>query len=362
MTEVTTISERENRFLHIRLVTEGARCEVKGVLRQRTIDGFPGTPNIFLDGSDRPTNVLSNPRAILEVIFDGDDVTISEMGKVLANARVEPKPPWFDKRMRNGARVGDCFSGALPSFSFITVSSRCYNWDQGINCKFCNFYANGPLRDIDGELKAAEPLIEATAIAVQSGWRGIVLFTGGTPLPWRRNQWTTDLFEGIMTRFRELLDDDILSQLDFRPQFYIPNDLGQLYKWKRLGITSVEFDTQIMDPGYFKVICPGRGDQHRWFEAQEAAVEIFGSCSSGVVTGIEPMTGLLEGIEERTSRGVSVFPQIFRSQPASAMAGMQPASPEWYVEMFEKVEEIHSRYGNTRDGNSENALALSQAD
>ncbi len=39
---------------------------------------------------------------------------------------------------------------------------------------------------------------------------------------------------------------------------------------------------------------PGRGDQRHWFDAQEAAVEIFGrdgGCVSNVVTGIEPMAG-----------------------------------------------------------------------
>ena len=70
-----------------------------------------------------------------------------------------------------------------------------------------------------------------------------------------------------------------------------------------------------------------------------------GNSMSAIVAGTEPMAGLLEGIEERASKGVSIFPLIFRSQPGSTMAGMQPASPEWYVEMFAKVDAIRSRYG-----------------
>jgi len=158
----------------------------------------------------------------------------------------------------------------------------------------------------------------------------------------------TDLFEGIMARFHEYLDDDILAQLDFQPSVYPPNNLGQLYKWKSIGITSVEFDSQVMDPAYFKTLCPGRGEQRHWFDAQEAAVDVFGrgsGCKSLLVTGIEPMAGLLEGIEERTSKGVVCQPVIYKPWPGSVMGDTQPASTEWYVEMFEKVDEIRSRYG-----------------
>ncbi len=69
-----------------------------------------------------------------------------------------------------------------------------------------------------------------------------------------------------------------------------------------------------------------------------------------VVTGIEPMEGLLKGIEERISKGVSMMPVIYKPWPVSPMGDMQPASAEWYVEMFEKVDEIRSRYGQPTSG------------
>ena len=65
-----------------------------------------------------------------------------------------------------------------------------------------------------------------------------------------------------------------------------------------------------MDPDYFKAICPGRGDQSRWIEAQTAAAEIFGrgrGSTTDVVMGTEPMAGLLEGIEERINPDVLLF-------------------------------------------------------
>ena len=149
-----------------------------------------------------------------------------------------------------------------------------------------------------------------------------------------------------MNRFRESLDDDLFSQVTFMPTVYPPKDLGQFDKWKALGINSVEMDCQVMDPAYFKAICPGRGDQKHLFAAQEAAVEVFGNCPSNVILGIEPMSGMLAGIEERVSKGVSIQPLIFKPFPPSPMDHMQPATAEWYVEAFEKIDEIRSRYGH----------------
>ena len=214
----------------------------------------------------------------------------------------------------------------------------------------------------DETIEAAERQIEAIVIATQSGWRGTVLLFGGAAPPWRRDQWTTDMIEAIMTRFHEALDDDVLSELRFTPSVYPPVDLGQLYEWKRLGINAAGFDSQIMDPDYFKVICPGRGDKRHWYDAQEAAVELFGrdgGCVSNIVTGIEPMAGLLEGVEERISKGVSCNPMIFYRTGGTPMTGMQPASAEWYQEAFEKINAIRSRYGQpTGDGPGAQGRAL----
>ncbi len=70
---------------------------------------------------------------------------------------------------------------------------------------------------------------------------------------------------------------------------------------------------------------------------------------TNLVTGIEPMAGMLEGIEERTSKGVYSHPLMFCPAPGSAMEGMRPASLDWYREAFEKIADIYRRYADTMD-------------
>ena len=65
----------------------------------------------------------------------------------------------------------------------------------------------------------------------------------------------------------------------------------------------------------------------------------FASCQSNLVTGIEPMAGMLEGIDERTSKDVQCSLGICHPVPAAPMAGMQPASAEWYMEASDKANE-----------------------
>ena len=201
-------------------------------------------------------------------------------------------------------------------------------------------------------LATAEPAIEARVIAIKNGWRGLFLLAGGASTPERRGQWTTDMIEAVMERIRRDIDDATLSEIQMATDVYPPDDLGELYKWKSFGINSCEFDNQVMDPAYFKAVCPGRGDQQHWFEAQEAAAEVFGrgrGSISNVVAGCEPLGGMIEGIEERMSKGVYIVPMTFGGGPGSPMMGMRPASAEWYVEAAEKIVDIYLRYADTLD-------------
>ena len=349
----TRKTTREDVLLQTRLFAEGVRYVVKGTpLWDPVPEGEPKAPIVVLDGCELYCRARENQRSRIDVIMDGNDVTISEMGEIIGTGKLEPRASWRDALMSDGTIVDSAYMGgsfgAGSSWSDISISSHCNACIAGGACKFCGagvVYAQGQVMSLNETLAVNERQIEATAVAIQNGWSGMILFVGGaTPLD-RRDQWTTDLFEAIMTRLHKYLDDDVLSQQDIRSYVYPPNDLGEMYKWKHLGVSIAMYDCQIMDPAYFKAICPGRGDQKRWFEAQEAAVEVFGSCVGNIVAGLEPMAGMLEGIEERVSKGVSVAPSIFEPMKGTPLEGMQPATAEWYMEAWEKTSEIYERHG-----------------
>ena len=105
-----------------------------------------------------------------------------------------------------------------------------------------------------------------------------------------------------------------------------------------------------MDPAYFAAICPGKHAYRPleyWKEAQVASTEVFGPYTNtvtGVVVGMEPIPLLIEGFEERLSRGVLPVPFVFFAAPGSAYEGFRPPSADVLLESSEKMAAILMGY------------------
>jgi hypothetical protein len=136
---------------------------------------------------------------------------------------------------------------------------------------------------------------------------------------------------------------------------YAPEDFSEMYKWKELGINATEFDLEVMDPAYFAAICPAKHAYRPleyWKEAQVASTEVFGpgrGTTTTVVAGIEPMSSLVEGVDECLSRGVYPFPNNFMVAPGSAYEGFRPPSADWYIEATEKMADSFFRHEDKLD-------------
>ena len=358
--KVNTVTEqqytqytRDEVFLKTRIFVDGVRYVVKGTSSWDPLpeQATPANPVIVQDGTGMIIETQPNPRSRLDFIIEGDAVTISEMGEVLCTGKLQPRAPWRDIVMSDGTTADSAFMGTNV-WSDINLTFGCHTANIGKACKFCIFTTMPPndyLPSFEETLAMTTRQIEATAIAIQNGWMGsVITCVGGALPPDRRDQWTTDLLEAYMDKFREFLDEDVVAQLPIAAHVYPPKDFSQMEKWKKAGVTMVKFDLQFMDPDWFKAICPGRGDQKGWFEAQEAAVEIFGRSGAvhgDLVAGIEPMEGMLAGIEERLSKGIHCYPNPFYPLPGTPLEHMSPPSAEWYMEVFDKVAEIYARHG-----------------
>lgn len=353
---MTTVTEKRNItkddiFLEARLRAEGARIET-----QNARTPFNIYQAVILNGSEIVMGVWQNPTSHLVVTVDDHAAIISDGDEVLGTGTLEVRPPWRDKLLHDGTPVQSAPVPWNADILSIILSTSCAHAAAGNACKYC-VVSSRPA----GAAPAASPgevdarvarAVEAITIALQSGWRGEILFTGGTP-PLSRHGQVTDTMERILIQLREEVGDEILSQNHISEALFSPpDDLGLLNKWKEIGLNSTEFDTQVVAPDYFKAICPGRGEQVRWNEAQAASAEVFGrgrGATTGIVMGLEPLAGVLEGVEERVSKGI--FPQLFNfiPVPGSPYGGMMPPSAKWFVEAAEKIADIYLRYAGTFD-------------
>jgi len=346
---------KEDIFLKARILSEGIRVKVK----KQPEKGSPYRPFV-MDGCDLVVSLLSNPYSRLEAVIVGDDVSISDMGKTLVSGKLEVRRSWHDELMSTGKTVENTFLRSASSISIINIimNFRCYNFDSGQGCRYCGLFAAplsmSPSASVAHKITALH--VETAVIAAQNGWRGTLSITGGALPPSQRGQ-TIKSLERVMAQLNESLDKETLSQLHIAPNVYPPDDLAEMYTWKDLGVNAAEFDLEVMDPAYFKAICPGKSkavSQERWKEAQEAAVEIFGrgrGSFQSMVTGIEPMSSLVEGVEERILKGVYSAPLVMVPTRGSPYAQFRPPTADWFVEANEKMADIYFQYADTLDVN-----------
>ncbi len=354
MTEKRNITE-DDIFLKARILSEGIRMKVK----KQPEKGIPFRPIVF-EGCDLVVLPLPNPYSRLEAAIEGDHVTISDMGKILSTGKLEVWRSWRNEIMSHGRSADSVFMQSASSASIINIiiNFRCFNYDSGQGCKYCGLFARSIPKSTPASVtqKYTALQVEMAIIAAKNGWRGTIVLSGGALPPSERGNMIEHI-ERIMTQFRESLDKKILSQLHIAPNVYPPEDFEEMYVWKDLGVNAAEFDMEVMDPAYFKAICPGKSKAYPhelWKEAQDFAVEIFGrgrGVYQSLVTGIEPMDSLIKGVEERISKGIYSCPLFFVPTPGTPYAQFRPPTADWFVKANKKMADIYFRYADTLDMN-----------
>jgi hypothetical protein len=312
--------------------------------------------SVLLEGCGIPAPILPNDDSRLQLTVDGKKVIISEQGDVLATGDFyTPHRPWSGEVLSNGMPVKSVLPGMSSSIVNILLSISCNNFNTGKGCRYCGLFANPVSRRLN-ELPLttlaqwSRYQAEAVKIITDHGWRGILAISGGALPPSQKGEYLARL-EIVITPIREILDEKTFSELNLVYNFLPPEDFSDMYKWKELGINGTSIDQEVADPANFPVICPGKNayKPHSYFqEAQEASVEVFGPLlhtTTDIVAGIEPMSSLVEAVDERLSKGVMPITLTFMPMPGSAMEDAKTPSAQWQVSAAEKMSDCYIRHG-----------------
>lgn len=314
-----------------------------------------GLRSVFkLDGSGLTVRILPNEYSRLEMTIDGDEAAISDGGEVLATGNFPKRPEWHHEKLSNGLPI----STALPVMSAgiinIVFSLSCMNYNSKRGCRYCNLFANPVSRKIvmlpKETLKGwARYQGEAAKIAMDNGWRGSFAVSGGALPPAHQGEYLHRL-EILLDTIREAVGEERFSESPFVYNHYPPEDFSDMNHWKEFGINATSIDLEVMDEAYFSAICPGKSaykPHAYWKKAQEASVETFGPylrTTGCIVVGIEPMSTLVKGIDERLSKGIMPLPLTFGSAPGSAYWGFRPPTADWLVEASEKMADSYMEH------------------
>lgn len=356
---------KEDIFLKARLLSEGVQVEVK-----RAPENLSFGSIIVFDGCEILSILRPNPYSRIKAVVEGSRVTISDMGEVLGTATFEERPTWFDVPLNNGQPASTAVPGLITDVMPVMQNYLCYNQASGQACRYCSQFMpglwTGMAQDPAGDAgdwagvsyemlrEKAELAAEAIKIATDHGWRGQIVFAGGVLPPSRREE-LTERLDTVMAPLHKRVDADTLSSMQIAVNCYAPDDFLEFEKWRDIGINATSIDLEVMDPAYFAAICPGKHAAHPleyWKEAQLAAAEVFGpwrGSGGSVVMGVEPMESLVDGAEERLSKGILVTPLNFQPAPASAYGQFRPPTADWIVEATEKMADCVFRHEDKMD-------------
>jgi hypothetical protein len=308
---------------------------------------------IILDGAKIPAPIVPNTNSSLTLTFDGQRAQISENGQVVATGVFYSSGaghPWSDRRLSNGRAIDDVLFGTSPGIVNVLFNLSCYNHNSGKACRYCGLFGNLACETVDelplGALKEyAGTQAEAVKMMTDLGWRGVVSFGGGALPPSIRGEYL-DRLEIVVEPLHDKLDSKTLDELHLVYNHYPPEDFSDFHRMKKMGIQSTSIDMEMVTSKAFENICPGKHAYkplEYWKKAQEAAVDASLISATNIVAGIESKEVLLEGIQERLSKGVFPVPLQFMPTPNSPMAKTPARSAAWIVDVAERVVDAYIR-------------------
>jgi len=306
------------------------------------------------DGSRLKTFVHASKFSRLTLTQDGDRVTVTDGDGVVVTGYVPKRFDWLDQKVSNGLPVATFLPGMSREIINIIFYLSCNNYNSGRGCRYCNLFAN-PLSKVTGKFPMdiqkswAKYQAEAVKIAIDNGWNGFLALSGGALPPSLRKNYL-DFISISLDAVRDAVGEKKFAELDIIYNHYPPENLEEMSEWKEFGIKRTTINTEVVNPAYFAAICPGkvRYKPHEyWKEAQEMSVKVFGpytNTTGNILFGIEPMSLLLEGIEERLSKGVMPRPVILSIAPNSEYWGFHPPTADWIWEATDRMAEIYLKY------------------
>ncbi|MHA1670275.1 MAG: radical SAM protein [Promethearchaeota archaeon] len=302
---------------------------------------------IIFNKSGLRAPIYVNKRSRLELNIENENATVSEAGNTLVTGEFPRRFEWLNEKLSNGLPISTMLPSMSASIINVVFSLSCMNFNTNQGCRYCNLFANPISRKISmlpmNTLKLwAKYQGEAVKIAVDHGWKGRFAISGGALAPAQRGEYLERL-ELVLMTLKDAIGDKMYDALPKVYNHYPPEDFADMHRWKELGINTTSFDLEVMDDAYFAAICPGKAAYKPLSylkKAQEYSIDVFGPLFGTigcVVMGIEPMSTLVAGFEERISKGILPLPLVFHSTPGSAYEGFRPPTVEWIIEASEKM-------------------------
>jgi len=237
--------------------------------------------------------------------------------------RIPREPDWYARHTSNDMRMSRV--GVMQgTYLGIYVNPVCAFWtmEPQLKCRFCTTGQNVGANE--AAVKSVEDVVETCwAAKEESGVTFVHLnggFQGGHGL-----EFIKPYVEAIKQRVGLLVGVQLAPEREFR----------RYDELVALGVDHLSFCVELMDPDWFKYVCPGKERVHGqrlYFSAMEHCVSLmpYGAVSGEVIAGLEPTANTLAAIDRIVDLGA--FPTVCIFRPTTGSDLQQWPSPA-YAEM-----------------------------
>lgn len=245
--------------------------------------------------------------------------------------RLPREPAWYARQTSSDVAMNRI--GVLQgTYLGIYVNSMCAFWDAEprLNCRFCttgqNVGANeAPVKTVSDVLEtcwAAKEESGVTFVHLNGG------FMGGRGL---------EFIKPYVKAIKE--EVGLLVGVQLAPE----RDFSQYDALVALGVDHFSFCIELLDPEWFKRVCPGKARVHGqelYFRAMEYCTHLlpYGAVSGEIIAGLEPVDKTIEAIDRITAAGAFPTVCIFRPTVGS---NLEAWSPPAYDDMRKVMQHMY---------------------
>jgi hypothetical protein len=228
---------------------------------------------------------------------------------------IPPQPVWYQWETSRGTPMSRV--GVLQgTYLGIYINPVCEFWSNSLNCRFCTTGRN--IGGVENEAKTIQDVVEVCQAAKEQSGVTFVHLNGGF-----QGGHALEFVEPFIRAIKEQVG--LLVGVQLTPERKLP----RYDRLIRLGVDHFSFCVELIDPEWFKRICPGKArsiGQHLFFDMIEYCASQMpkGAVSGELIAGIEPIDRTIEGIERITAAGAFPTVCIFRPTIGSDMSDWPP--------------------------------------
>jgi hypothetical protein len=248
--------------------------------------------------------VVSSPYVLRGSLASGH-VVEDERDHTTYDVSLPPEPAWYTRPTSRGIpmqRIG-VMQGTYLGI-YVNMVCTFWNYQPALNCRFCTTGQN--VGAAESEDKALTDVVETSAAAKRESGATFVHLNGGFQGT-RGIEFTEPYIRAIKERVGMLVGVQLAPERDFTRYDRLVD----------LGVDHLSFCVELLDPEWFRKICPGKDrmlGQQLFFDAMAHCARRMpkGAVSGEIIAGLEPVQSTLDAIDRITDLGAFPTVCIFR--------------------------------------------------